>query len=453
MARVRLRFFFVAVHFALSMAVLAPAYATEQQVAERVFLVRDKPGTPTHFHMIVLAGCADETGGQCRGLAHYLEHLVLGGRNPEHKEIAVRMFPDASSNGWTSSRATAYLHTVPAREAGPKADLETLFKFYAARLRDFSIGEEEAARERNVVLQEHDWRVAASPGRRFAQRLDRELLPDHPAGQWTIGTRDSIQSLTLADAKAFHRTWYAVNNAYFVVRADIDAKDLKEIAARALAGLEPRTLQPRATQRLPAVTVERKDLRETDARVKRANVSYTKLVRVETEGSLTRRAARVVLLNFLRSRLPDSPYQALVETAKVAAPSVPGISLERVAPRTFKFRISADVALDATPEQLLEAIGRFVDTMAKAPPSPEIVTRLKQRLADGYAGELQDPAQVHARLIGWLANRTPYEDFRRWPERIAEVSIADVAGILQALSGPGRVVTGTLLPAAEETAR
>src|SRR5438552_10923384 len=106
------------------------ALAAEERVAERLFLVRDKPGTPTQFQMIVNAGCTDEADGQCRGLAHYLEHLVLVGRNSEHRDIAIRFFPDGNSNGWTSPRATVFVHSMPAREEGPRADLEALFAFY-----------------------------------------------------------------------------------------------------------------------------------------------------------------------------------------------------------------------------------------------------------------------------------------------------------------------------------
>ncbi len=220
---------------------------------QHLFLVRDKPGTPTHFQMIVGAGCVDEAGAKCRGLAHYLEHLVLVGRNPEHKEIALRFFPDGSSNGWTSQRATVYVHSIPAREEGPRADLEKLFAFYAARLKDFSISDADAERERNVVRQEHDWRVGSRPFVRLARKLDRLLLPDHPSGQSVIGTSEDIDAFTLDDARAFHRAWYAINNVDFVVMADIDPAVLKDIADRALAGLEPRPLPPRTFAKQPAI--------------------------------------------------------------------------------------------------------------------------------------------------------------------------------------------------------
>src|SRR5262245_38297046 len=84
---------------ALALAATTMADAAEERISERVFLVRDKPGTQTHFQMIVNAGCNDEARGECRGLAHYLEHLVLVGRNPEHKDSAVRFFPGSYANG------------------------------------------------------------------------------------------------------------------------------------------------------------------------------------------------------------------------------------------------------------------------------------------------------------------------------------------------------------------
>jgi zinc protease len=430
-----------------------PLSAAEEQVSERVFLVRDKPGSPTHFQMIVLAGCGDEPGGQCQGLAHYLEHLVLTGRNGEHADVGVRILADAYANGWTNMRATAYVHSVPARDGGgPRADLEKLFAFYAGRLRDFAIGEAEAERERNVVLQEHDLRVTGNPARRFERRLDRELLPDHPAGQWTIGTRESIARLTLPDARVFHRIWYAVNNAYFVVRANISAADLKAIAESALASLPAKPLPPRtASTRLPPIVFEKRDLRETDIQVKRASVVYKKMVRVEDE-SLTQRASRVVVAAYLRSRLPGSPHELLVEKTPLAA-DTPHISIERVAPKTLVLRMSAEVAHDADPAALLAGIARYAESLSNVPLPGATVERLKRRFADARINEDQDPALVYNRLVAWLAARNSYGDYPLWPERIAGVTDKDVARTLRDLAAPGKVVTGTLLPAAEEAAR
>jgi zinc protease len=334
-------------------------------------------------------------------------------------------------------RATAYVHSMPPREAGPKADLEQLFSFYAARLRDFAITEEDAARERSVVAQEHDWRVGSSPFRRFQRQLDRVLLPDHPSGQWTIGTRESIDRFTLAEAKAFHRDWYVLNNVYFAVKGDIDAADLRAIAERALAGLETRPLPARAAQRQPQVPTARTDLRHADPQVRRAHVTYKKLVRLE-EGSeeLGPRAARAILMSYLASRLPGSPHHMLAEKAQLAAGG-PSVSLNRAAPRTYVLAIAADVAPEASAEALLAGISAYVDDLGKSGVAPDVVERLQRRFAQNRASDDEDPDRVYRRLVSWLANRNVYADLQAWPGWIAAASPRDVAAIAAALAGPG----------------
>lgn len=426
--------------------------AGEERVSDRVFLVRDKPDTTTQFQMIVLAGCSDEPDGQCKGLAHYLEHLVLVGRNPEHTDSAVRMFADAGANGHTSARATVYVHALPPRPGGPAAELEKLFQFYAARLQDFTISEKEAARELNVVLQEHDWRVGGSPFRRFERMLDRELIPDHPSGQWTIGTRDSIQALTLADAQAFHRAWYAINNAYFVVKADISPEDLKAIASRTLGALRAKKLPPRALLRQPAVPVERKTFAESDRGVRRATVLYRKLMRIEGGDTSAQRAARTILLSFLRSRLPGSPHDVLVDKQELAN-ATPAIGIDRIAPKTFALRMTAEVAPDVSVDQLRTALETYVDNLAAVDFPLEMLERLKTRSEEARKNEERDPNAVYGRLVTWLSNRADYAELAQWPARIREVTPAAMREAMNSLTTKGRIVTGTLSPSNEAASR
>ena len=61
----------------------------------------------------------------------------------------------------------------------------------------------------------------------------------------------------------------------------------------------------------------------------------------------------------------------------------------------------------------------------------------------------KDPRRVYARLIAWLAGRNRYEELARWPERIAAVAPEHVDAMVRALAGPGRIVTGTLVPLEE----
>lgn len=422
------------------------AFAAEERLGPHLFQVRDKPGTPTHFQMIVGAGCVDEAGGNCRGLAHYLEHLVLVGRNPEHKEIALRFFPDGASNGWTSQRATVYVHSMPGREEGARADLEKLFAFYAARLKDFSISDADVERERNVVRQEHDWRVGSKPIVRFARKLDRLLLPDHPSGQSVIGTSADIDAFKLDDARAFHRAWYAINNVDFVVMADIDPAVLKDIADRALAGLEPRPLPPRTFAKPPVIVEGRTDVVEQDATIQRPVVFFKKLVRIEEEDTYAMGAVRLLVMNFLTSRLPGSPYDVLVDKGRLVA-GAPSVSLTRIASKTFALTIAAEAAQDVVPETVLAAITAYVEQLEPASLSAATLARLQTRFAEGRAAADKDPRQVYNRLVGWLAGRSRYEQLASWPQRVAAVSTEQAAVVLKTLAGPGRIVTGMLAPA------
>lgn len=430
--------------FAIIVHLPAPLAAKETRLSDRLFFVKGKPGTATEFQMIVRAGCNDEANADCRGLAHYLEHLVLVGRNAEHREAAMSMFPDATSNGWTNDRATAYLHRLPPRPAGPKADLEQLFRYYASRLREIAVTEAEAARERNVVKQEHDSRVGASAAARFSRDLDRALIPDHPAGQWTIGTRDTIAALTLDEARAFHRAWYTVNNVYFLVKADIDPDDLKTIASKALEGLAPRDLPPRNAARQPAISEDRQIVPRQDRTFHQPSIAVRKLVRVPEGEADATRAAQSILQSYLASRFPGSAHDVLVEE-KGLTDSV-GISISRVAPDTFKLTMSATPAPEVETADLQKALEDYLANLDKAPVTASIIMRLQKRFAESRLESDKDQQQVYQRLAGWLASGQQYEGLARWPKRIAAVTEADVQQFARAVAKPGRVVVGQFLP-------
>lgn len=427
-------------------ATLAAAQTPETRVLDRVFLVRDKPGTPMRFEMVVNAGCNDEANGDCRGLAHYLEHLILVGRNAEHSETAFRFFADASSNGWTNSRATVYLHTVPARPAGPAADVEKLFQFYAARLRDFSITEADAARERNVVLQEHDQRVQSSPTALFWRDANRRLISDHPSGQWTIGSRASISGLTLEAARAFHKTWYVPNNVWFVIRADMEPEALKAIAQAALAGIADSPLPARNFDRPIDVAPARIDEEVRLPKVVRPSVSITKAFRFPGAQAYEARAARNLLIAYLSSQLTGSAYDRLVESEEIADERV-SVSLSLVAPDVLTFTVGATPAEGIEPRRLREALLGWMDRLAaNGPPDEAVLRRLVTREQRERSTLEKEPGRVQQRLVNWLAGGLAFDELARWPQRLAAVRPDDLTPLLQAMSGPGRVMTVIIEP-------
>ena len=173
---------------------------------------------------------------------------------------------------------------------------------------------------------------------------------------------------------------------------------------------------------------------------------FKKLVRIEEEDTYAMGAVRLLVMNFLTSRLPGSLYDVLVDKGRLAA-GAPSGSLTRIASKTFALTIAAEAAQDVVPETVLAAITAYVEQLEPASLSAATLARLQTRFAEGRAAADKDPRQVYNRLVGWLAGRSRYEQLASWPQRVAAVSTEQAAVVLKTLAGPGRIVTGTLAPA------
>lgn len=425
---------------------LSPALAEQVKISDRVYLIPDVKGSTTRFEMIVNAGSSDEAGGNVTGIAHYLEHLLLVGRNAEHAESAMRMFGDASSNGWTNDKATVFLHNLPTRPDGGAADLEKLFGFYSARLKDFSITEADAAREKNVVLQEHDVRVQSNPTSLFYRDVSKALIPDHPAGQWTIGSRDSIKAMTVEQARAFHQNWYAINNVWFVVRGEISPEKLKDISDRALAGLAPRQLPERLKDREPALDRAAQDVVQISGDAVRPLVTVARMVHIDETDTLKSNAAVSLLAAFAGGRFTGSAYDTLVENRRVAADDL-SVWIRRVAPSTFAISLASSVAVDHTKEELKAAMTAYIDTLATSGmPDDERLARLRKRLDDQWTRAGKVRLQAHARFVNWLASGNPPGRIDEWPHLLETTTRHDIERFAKGLSAPGRQLAGVLEP-------
>lgn len=78
---------------------------------------------------------------------------------------------------------------------------------------------------------------------------------DHVRG-W-IDSEQSIRALRREDLIAWHKAWYAPNNAMLVVAGDIDTKKLKRDLERAFAPWKKATLPPVPTYKLPGLSGSR----------------------------------------------------------------------------------------------------------------------------------------------------------------------------------------------------
>ncbi len=424
---------------ALSLVLSSRLVAQERLVSDRVFLVPDPKSNAIQFQMVVLAGSADETNMAQFGLAHYLEHLVLVGRNSGNTDAAVRFFADGSSNGWTNARATTYIHRFPANAKDVPERLDRLFRFYTERLSDFSITPEDAARERNVVRQEHDQRYAGDPYSATGIEVTRYLYPDSPMGRWTIGTTETIAAFSVEEAKTFHKRWYRKGNVYFMVTGPLQDALVKDTAEKYLKPLDASVPPSREWVSKPlAVKPESKTFRKADKRIANASAYVTQLFEVPETDALKTIATRLILSNFLSSKLSGSPHSALVEGDNPVASAIVAASVERQLTGILSVSLGATPELGRTADEQVPVLKAYLKQLAIKGIDEATLERLKRRFARDYKRQLDEPQSTSGRLIGWLTAPLPYERLADLPEIVANVTTTDLSAMLKVISGNGR---------------
>lgn len=445
-----LRFALAALACLFAAAASAAEPMQDVEVAPGVFLSPGPADRTVSFRMIVRAGCGDEAGG-CRGVSHYLEHLMLVGRNAQHDDQALRFFADGSSNGWTRHASTGYSHSFPAGEDATER-LDRLFAFYAARLEGFDITPQEATRERNVVLQEHNWRVGSNPYAPLWRDVEAWFFPGHPLGQWAIADPATIQSYTVEEAKAFHARWYRRDTVAFFVSGPIEPAALKAIVEARLGKAAPAAPLPdRAWLAPPAPTPETRRFARADSRIVEPAATLWRTVRAPDLDPQKLRAARWLLAEFLSSRLPGGPHAELVDRQEIAR-SVRGFSIDLPAEGLAQIAMTATPDGGATPDIAIAALSDYLTGLARRGMDEATLARLKQRYALAWERASRNAQARSARASEWfaLAARTPPDPaaLARAPDIVAALTRAEVDAFIAALAGPGREAQLVFTPAA-----
>jgi len=427
---------------------VAPAFAgPEVSISDNVFLIPDANAKSITLTMIIGAGCSDEPHGECKGISHYLEHLLFLGRNPDHKAVSIAFFRDGTANGATSHLTTVYWDQFPVRPETQAADLDKLFRYFTERLNGFEVSDVDAARERNVVLQEYRWRVASRASARFQTLLNAKILPDDPFGQQVAGDEQKIAAYTVAEARAFHDTWYAKNNAIFVVHGPVDAATLKALAQKHLAPLPEKKLPERAwLDALRTFEPTTESVRVSDPDVQRTAIEIEKIVRFEETDRARADAARRVLNTWLEGRFDGGPHDTIVESVGLTN-EIDGLFVARTGPGALWLTAGAEPGDGVTPERLAKGFDDFLAASAASGVPAATVERIKERLIEDRALSERDLDAYASELTQWLAQRKNYHDFVNYSADIASVTKDDVDGLLRAVAGRGREILGVLSPA------
>jgi zinc protease len=383
-------------------------------------------------------GSADEPPGKS-GIAHFLEHLMFKStENLESGELSrIVAANGGTDNAFTSFDYTAYFQRVAADR------LDLMMEMEADRMVNLRLTPEEVDTERQVILEERNQRTENEPGALFGEQRNAAQYMNHPYGIPIIGWRHEMEGLTLEDAKAFYRRYYAPNNAILIVAGDVEPEEVRAMAEKHFGPIPANPdLPERARPSEPPQLSERR-LSFEDPRVVQPYVIRTYLA-PERDGGDQREAAALLLLAEVlggsgQTSVLARKLQFDTQVAVYASAFYGDISLDDT---TFGLVIvpAEGVSLADAEAALDTAVAEFLDEGIDDAQLERIRTQIRASLI--YQ---EDDIQALARTYGMaLTSGLTIEDVEAWPEILKSVTEEEILDAATRVLDRRNAVTGWL---------
>ena len=221
----------------------APA-AVQAEVFERTLanglkvIVKEDRRAPVVVQQIwYKAGSMDERTG-VTGIAHVLEHLMFKGTRTVPAGQFSRRIAAAGGreNAFTSYDYTAYFQQLH------KSRLPLAMQLESDRMHNLNLTAADFAKEIKVVMEERRLRTDDDARALLYEKMAATVYQQHPYQHPIIGWMDDLESLTVGDAKAWYKRWYAPNNATLVIAGDVKADEVFALAQRYYGTIPKRVL-------------------------------------------------------------------------------------------------------------------------------------------------------------------------------------------------------------------
>jgi zinc protease len=395
---------------------------------------------PVATHMVwYKVGAADEPPGQS-GIAHFLEHLMFKGTEKlapgEFSKTVARW--GGQDNAFTAQDITAYFQRIP------KDRLGDVMKMEADRMANLRLDEKNVITERDVVLEERRMRVDNDPANILMEQAKAALYVAHPYGTPIIGWDTEIRQLDREDAIAFYERFYAPNNAVLVVSGDVAPEDVLALAREHYGDIPRRDDVGRGARPAEPEPRTSREVTLKDPRAAKPTLYRYYLAPSYAEGEGLEAEALELLMRIVGENPTGRLYQELVVKQKLATTAGGWFS------GTTRDYGSLGVYAVATPEtdikDVEDALNRIITDIAKTGVTEDELARARRaeiaELVYNY-----DSQTSMARIYGYaVATGRSVEDITRHPQRLAEVTMADVAAAAAKYLQSERAVTAKLIP-------
>lgn len=203
---------------------------------------RDLPAVSVQ--MLYRAGGRDEQFG-ATGLAHFVEHMAFRDTQnfPDTGVVSQIYGVGGEWHGYTWVDQTTYFATVPVEH------LDLALRIEADRMDRLLLRDEHLEPERGAVLAElHGYEN--DPSMVLHDQLVFAAFQGHPYRNNVIGFERDIQSLDMADVRAFYRRYYRPANAALAIVGDVDTAAVIDRVRELFGGFEARPAEtmPRSVE-------------------------------------------------------------------------------------------------------------------------------------------------------------------------------------------------------------
>jgi zinc protease len=198
------------------------------------------------------AGAGDDPWGTS-GVAHFLEHLMFKSTAKIKSGEFARIITELGGR----DNATTTLDTTSYFERVAKEHLKRVMELEADRMMNLRLLPEEITTERNVILEERRTSVDANPLSILTEQMLAALYLNDPYHRPALGWEHEMAQLSLGDAAAFYKRFYAPNNAVLLVAGDVTAEEVRPLAEATYGKNKPRGIARRSRPQEPPAVAPR----------------------------------------------------------------------------------------------------------------------------------------------------------------------------------------------------
>ncbi|MBP9601571.1 MAG: insulinase family protein [Lutibacter sp.] len=207
-------------------------------------------------------GAKDEVKGRT-GFAHFFEHLLFEGTKniPKGEFFKIVSANGGRNNANTTQDRTYYYETFPSN------NLELGLWLESERMLHPVINQIGVDTQNEVVKEEKRARIDNAPYGKIIYRtgINQHIFSKHPYKNSVIGSMEDLDAAKLEEFLAFHKKFYAPNNAVLVVAGDFEKADAKKMIENYFGDIPKGEIVERVHIKEDAVVA--KKVTETDSNI------------------------------------------------------------------------------------------------------------------------------------------------------------------------------------------